>query len=1174
MARLADCSRRRRTGSSSFVRLAVLVAATFVLLGCASEPANQAPPLQVNVSEPVRQALVRFNQGAALLEQYKYVEAAEAFEQVLQTASGWTAARFNLGLAYLNTQEEAGAQENLNKSREAFESVLRETPDHRYARFCLGLYYQHIGEHGAALECFRAVHEADPNDPHAAYKYAETLINQEQREPAARLLERIVEQDPGFVSAVYRLAMVYQRVGRRDEARDLFARFRELQNAELTGGTFAVLNAYGSVGRYCLALGADGLPIQPSQAPSSRVVFSPQFKRFSEPVSAWRAGQVSVKLPGVAAGDVDADGDIDLCICALGANGDTALYLNDGSGAFERGQVLAEQGICPALGDVDNDGDLDLWLGRIGADMYFTNDGTGHFTQAELGGVAPPDVGTHSARLVDIDSDGDLDLMAFHLTEGSIPRNEPGQGVANNVFNNNRDGSFADIAEKLGLTLATFAVAASVCDDFDNDRDLDMVIFAQGGSPIGWVNDRVWRYHALTAESMGIAGIENVLGATTGDPDGDGDRDLLVFTESAVHLFLNTGGFRFERDSEFTQRCGRTGASGGQFVDIDNDGDLDIMVADRLRPDGRRGPALLVNEWPRRRFTGAAEMDPGLLLEVLTFDGYASCIAADFTGNGICDVFLAPANEAPFLVENATKGGHWIQVDLQGIQGEDGKSRSNNSAIGARVDVKAGLISQQHVVGVPSGPVASPPLRVHAGLGAQTQVDWLRITWPDAVLQAELELPADQTVKIAEVQRKVSSCPHLFAWNGSHIEFVSDFGGMGGLGYLVAPGTYAPPDSTEYVPVPNLAPRNGEYLLQVVEPLEEIVYMDEVKLLAVDHPAGTTVYPNEMMAVNAPAPEFELFCVGETIEPVRAVDHRGAEVTQAIKAVDRVYAGPTQPDPRFVGYAEEHFVELDFGERLSSISSDARLILFLYGWVHYGYSATNFAAGQAGIALQAPSIYAEREGRWVELFHEVGYPAGIRHMMTLDVTGKLLPTDRRIRIATNMELYWDQIFVASVLTDAARSVHSIDLDSADLHFFGYPREYSPDGRHPNLYDYSQVDRALPWKTMRGAYTRYGDVTTLLQAPDDRYVIMGPGEEITLHFPADTAGQPASGSRRSFILKTDSYCKDMDLYTAYPETVEPLPFHGMSTYPYEIDERYPEGEEHQKYHVEFNTRHIR
>ena len=484
------------------------------------------------------------------------------------------------------------------------------------------------------------------------------------------------------------------------------------------------------------------------------------------------------------------------------------------------------------------------------------------------------------------------------------------------------------------------------------------------------------------------------------------------------------------------------------------------------------------------------------------------------------------------------------------------------------------MVAQQYVVGVPSGPVASAPLRIHAGLGSQATVDWLRVTWPDAVLQAELELPADQIVKVIEIQRKVSSCPHLFAWNGSYVEFVSDFGGMGGLGYLAEPGVYAQPDSTEYVPVPNLAPRDGDYVLHVVEPIEEIVYLDETKLMAVDHPAGTRIYPNEMMAVNASPSEFEIFCIDDAIDPVRAVDHRDVDVTDAIRTVDRIYAGPVKPDPRFVGYAEEHFVEMDFGSRLSDLAPDARLVLFLHGWVHYGYSSTNFSAAQANLRLQAPSIFVERGGQWIELFHEVGYPAGIRHTMTLEVTGKVLPTDRRVRIVTNMELYWDQMFLAPVRTQTTLPIQTIPVRSAKLRFLGYPREYSPDGKQPDLYDYSQVDRTVPWKTMRGAYTRYGEVTDLLDEPDDCYVIMGPGEEVTLRFSAAQFTPVKAGYERSFILKTDSYCKDMDLYTGHPETVEPLPHHGMSEYPYGPDQAYPQDEEHQEYHQEYNTRYIR
>lgn len=284
--------------------------------GCATTPAAKAPSVATPVSESVQEALAQFNRGAALLEQCKYVEAAGAFEQVLEVAPGWTPARFNLGLACLNMQEEADAQENLTRAKNAFESILREGPGQLSARFCLGLYSQHVGDGAKALECFRTVHQADPADPHVAYKYAEALVSQDERVAAARILERVIERDPGFVSAIYRLAMIYQRDGRREDAAALFARFRELQNVELTGGTFAVLSAYGTIGKYSMVLGADSLPLRSPQAPPQRVLFSPQLKQLSDRSFTWKAPQVGVNLPGIAAGDVDGDGDIDLCICA------------------------------------------------------------------------------------------------------------------------------------------------------------------------------------------------------------------------------------------------------------------------------------------------------------------------------------------------------------------------------------------------------------------------------------------------------------------------------------------------------------------------------------------------------------------------------------------------------------------------------------------------------------------------------------------------------------------------------------------------------------------------------------------------------------------------------------------------------------------------------------------
>jgi hypothetical protein len=923
-----------------------------------------------------------------------------------------------------------------------------------------------------------------------------------------------------------------------------------------------------------MALGADDLPVaSPKDTSGARIVFSPETKPLDARFVPWEIEQGIVGLPGIAVGDVDGDGDLDLCLAGMGEEGAASIWLNDGGGSFAEGATLIGRAISPCFGDVDNDGDLDLWLGRAGPDMLWENDGKGNFAQAELSGVGSSGFLTACARLADLDSDGDLDMIACRAKRGSVPARARVEPAASAVLNNNRDGTFEDIAEKLGISLPDRPIASIVYDDFDNDRDLDMILFAADEHPsAAWVNGRAWQYQLLDAEPLGLA-VQGVVSATAGDPDRDGDRDLLVFCRDGLQLFLNRGDFHFQPDQAFCDRFNALVATGGQFADMDNDGDLDIVVADAHRRDGSRGPMLLVNNWPGQSFRDVSEVDPGNLLAAVQTEGDASCVAADFDEDGRVDILLAPAGGQPFMVNNATQGGHWIALDLVGDRTRDNKSRSNHSAIGARVEVKSGTVFQQFTVGVPSGPVAMPPLRVHAGLGRNAKIEWLRIIWPDAVLQAEVELPGDQVATISEIQRKVSSCPHLFAWNGERYEFVADFGGVGGLGYLIAPGTYAPPDPTEYIPIPRLEPVGGQYVVQVTEPLEEVVYFDEAKLIAVDHPEGTEIHPYEMMAVGLPPPPFELLVIDEKIEPMWAEDHRGVDVTDELRRIDRRYAGATQRDRRFTGYAEDHFVELDFGDQLQEIRPDARLVLFAHGWVEYSYSSTNFAASQAGVRIEAPSVQVLRDGGWVEVFHEAGYPAGLQHMMTLDVTGKIRAGDRKIRIRSNMELYWDRIFLAVPRGDLAISASEVAARSADLHFLGYPREFSPDGMHPNLYDYSNIDRTVAWKLMSGNYTRFGEVGQLLEEADDCFVIMGRGEELTLRFPAQAFGPVPEGCRRSFILKADSYCKDMDLYTAHPDTVEPLPFHGMSHYPYPADERYPDNEKTVEYRREYNTRRV-
>jgi hypothetical protein len=244
------------------------------------------------------------------------------------------------------------------------------------------------------------------------------------------------------------------------------------------------------------------------------------------------------------------------------------------------------------------------------------------------------------------------------------------------------------------------------------------------------------------------------------------------------------------------------------------------------------------------------------------------------------------------------------------------------------------------------------------------------------------------------------------------------------------------------------------------------------------------------------------------------------------------------------------------------------LILYLYGWVEYTYSHVNYAAYQAGLQMRSPWIEVPGpDGEWQSILDELGFPAGLPRMMTLDVSSLPICRNGRFRIRTNMEVFWDQIFMAEdVSGDEMIEVHELRPVKADLRFLGYPREYSPDGADPTLYDYHRVDQGVPFKNLTGTFTRFGNVLPLLERVDDQFVVMARGEEIALEFDAGALPDLAPGSARTFVLHVDGYCKDMDLYTAFPYTVEPMPYHEMENYPPDSPNKTPED-----LAIEWNTR---
>jgi hypothetical protein len=190
--------------------------------------------------------------------------------------------------------------------------------------------------------------------------------------------------------------------------------------------------------------------------------------------------------------------------------------------------------------------------------------------------------------------------------------------------------------------------------------------------------------------------------------------------------------------------------------------------------------------------------------------------------------------------------------------------------------------------------------------------------------------------------------------------------------------------------------------------------------------------------------------------------------------------------------------------------------------------------------------------------------------LVVDLTGKFAGASREVRILTNMRVYWDQIQVAEG-GDAPSKLTRLDPASATLRWRGFSAEVRPDGREPLSYDYARVSSASPWMAFTGSFTREGDVRELLKGADDMFVVSRAGDEISLSF--DAAALPAlpAGWTRTFLLYADGFSKEMNIHSASPDEVAPLPFHGMRRYPYEASEAGRLTPERRAYVERYNTR---
>ena len=447
--------------------------------------------------------------------------------------------------------------------------------------------------------------------------------------------------------------------------------------------------------------------------------------------------------------------------------------------------------------------------------------------------------------------------------------------------------------------------------------------------------------------------------------------------------------------------------------------------------------------------------------------------------------------------------------------------------------------------------------------------------WPTGVLQDEIQIAGDKHQNFMEIDRRGSSCPTLFAWNGERYEFVADMLGAGVVGHWVGPGQRDIPRPVEFIKVhrQSVREKNGKLSFRFMEPLEEAVYLDHVRLMAVDHPANVDVYPNEYFASNPPYPAFKVV-VSQDAQPVAgAWDDHGHNVLPDLLA--HHYVGDFEMT-QFQGFAKTHSLTLDLGKPYDG----GPLWLLLNGEVEYFSANSMYAASQSGLTAISPYVDAlSPDGKWKRVIDDMGFPAGGPRTMTADFTGKLPLGTQKIRITTNLQIYWNSILVDRTkqagmnASEKSYRLSSIPLAHADLEFHGYP--YKIEGLPPGnvQYIYEKTSATGPYTRPMGNYTRYGDVRPLLTATDDKLAVFGSGDEVRLDFdPTQLPALPA-GWVRDYFFAANGYEKDMDFYAAEGNYVAPLPFLSMEGYPYSPKKSFPMDDAHVKYLLEYNTRHM-
>lgn len=1091
-------------------------------------------------SKTYEQLVSAFYVGLSALQVGNDILAESSLQQATQIAPGEPAAWADWGILALR-------ERNFDPAAERFNRALKLVPQNSRLYFLLGMLNSARGDSQAAIDNYRKAVSLDAKDPRAIYALALAIERQGGAGSEAefqKLIEQILAARPNNLAALVELSRISAKRGDSANLRSAVQRI-VAQSADwppdVKQDLVVLETAASSTDPSAAALRSVFLRNVLMQVPAFRASLSEirlppgdeaqpfmQFLRLPSPSSTPAPADTAVSFypQPVPAIDSEKGGERWNWIGSMSLNGEgapTVLVANAHRVRLSSGAILpfpggpqavapTPEGILPM--DFNYDFKTDLVLAGAGGVHLMRQDGPTAFTDVSAKTGLPKSVLNASytgAWAVDVEADGDLDIVLGQASGLPV------------VLRNNGDGTFTAIhpfAETAGIREFVWA-------DFNEDGIPDAAVLDNAGHLHVFLNQRAGKF----TETSVPAEFASAKAITAADVNRDGRMSLIVALPNGVIERLSyTGSGQGWSSSPLAAIPNASVNLAGDVrlhaADVDNNGAIDLVLG-QVSPSGSRAAGALI--WlanPSGKFDLLNQpVGPPQVFNLADVrdDGRLALLGITSDGQGQEDL------------NRGTKNYHWQTIRPRARQAT-GDQRVNSFGIGGEVEIRSALLTQKVSI---TGP------QLHFGLGTHSQADVVRIVWPNGTVSAEFALKGDQ--EVLTEQRLKGSCPLLFAWNGKKMNFVMDTVPWGSaIGIRInAIGTAAIAATTEWYKIPGdeLAQRNGYYDLRITGELWETYYYDYLSLMVVDHPQGTSVFTDERYVV--PPVKLAVTATGAPQSIARAVDDNGNDVTEILRSLDGKYVDNFGLG-QYQGITRDHYVEMDLGP---GVPTSGPLYLIAKGWLHPSDSTINVAIGQGHHEPPKPLSLSVQDahGAWHVVRSNLGFPAGRNKTCLIDMTGIFQSGEpHRIRLSTNLEIYWDEIQWARGLPDTPLRITQLAPSYADLHYRGYSIIDKANVSSPEIPEYNQLMASTQiWHDLTGYYTRYGDVRPLLSKIDDRYVIMNAGDELALRFTA--LAPPPSGWVRDYVIAGDGWVKDGDYNSVNSATVRPLPYHARRNY---------------------------